>query len=84
MRHGLGVSDIEILVCTPHILYLKEGILNLQELLLVCALHLNKLAAHVLKQGVDILGLTLESLDKLVILLLQLILDVWVCVMVLR
>mmetsp|Transcript_13883 Transcript_13883/g.29968 ORF Transcript_13883/g.29968 Transcript_13883/m.29968 type:complete len:249 (-) Transcript_13883:554-1300(-) len=55
---------------------LQERVLNLLKLLLVRVLHLHKLAAHVLQQCVDVLGLPLEGLDKLIVLLLQLILDV--------
>ena len=57
-------------------LHLKECVLNLLEFLLVSPLHLDKLPAHVLQEGVNVLRLALESLDKLIVLLLQLALDV--------
>ena len=59
----------------PHA-HLQKGVLNLLKLLLVCALHLIKLPAHVLQQRVDVLRLALERLDELIVLLLELALDV--------
>ena len=59
---------------SPH---LHKGVLNLLQLGLECTLHFHKLAAHVVQQGVDVLGLALECLDKFIILLLELGLDLY-------